>query len=84
MIPRAAAPFLALLLAALPPAATDGTRVAYTVRTRHQTFHRALSDVGCEVEFLAYPRDPPGFQEPAHRVHMLSAWATWFDQHGRK
>jgi acetyl esterase/lipase len=76
MIPCAAAPFLAL-----PP---DGTRVAYTIRTRHRTLYRALSDVGCEVEFLAYPREPHGFQEPAHWVHMLSAWAAWFDQHGGK
>ena len=45
---------------------------------------RALSDVGCEVEFLAYPREPHGFQEPAHWVHMLSAWAAWFNQHGGK
>ena len=49
-----------------------------------QTLYRALSDVGCEVEFLAYPREPHGFQEPAHWVHMLSAWAAWFDQHGGK
>jgi dipeptidyl aminopeptidase/acylaminoacyl peptidase len=47
-----------------------------------QILHRALSDVGCEVEFLAYPREPHGFQEPAHWVHMLSAWAAWFDAHG--
>jgi dipeptidyl aminopeptidase/acylaminoacyl peptidase len=49
-----------------------------------QILFRALSDVGCEVEFLAYPREPHGFQEPAHWVHMLDAWAAWFDRHGGK
>ena len=47
-----------------------------------QILHRALADVGCEVEFLAYPREPHGFQEPAHWVHMLTAWADWFARHG--
>jgi dipeptidyl aminopeptidase/acylaminoacyl peptidase len=47
-----------------------------------QILFRALSDVGTEVEFLAYPREPHGFQEPAHWVHMLEAWGDWFDRHG--
>ncbi|HET8725475.1 MAG TPA: S9 family peptidase [Anaeromyxobacteraceae bacterium] len=40
--------------------------------------YRALTDVGCEVELLAYPREPHGFREPAHVVHMLDAFAAWF------
>ncbi|MBS1108503.1 MAG: uncharacterized protein H6Q88_495 [Anaeromyxobacteraceae bacterium] len=48
-----------------------------------QILFRALSDVGCEVEFLAYPREPHGFQEPAHWVHMLEAWADWFGSRAR-
>ncbi len=47
-----------------------------------QILFRALSDVGTEVEFFAYPREPHGFQEPAHWVHMLEAWGDWFDRHG--
>jgi len=43
--------------------------------------HRALSDVGCEVEFLAYPREPHGPREPAHLVHLLEAWADWYARH---
>jgi dipeptidyl aminopeptidase/acylaminoacyl peptidase len=42
-----------------------------------QFLYRALTDVGCEVELLAYPREPHGFQEPAHVVHMLEAFARW-------
>jgi dipeptidyl aminopeptidase/acylaminoacyl peptidase len=49
-----------------------------------QILHRALKDLGIEVEFLAYPREPHGFQEPAHAVHMLDAWADWFARHDRR
>ena len=45
------------------------------------TLYRALQDVGCEVKFLAYPREPHGFREPAHTAHMLGAWADWYAQH---
>ncbi len=45
------------------------------------TLYRALKDVGCEVEFLAYPREPHGFREPAHTAHMLQAWADWYAEH---
>ncbi len=46
------------------------------------SLYRALSDVGCEVKFYAYPREPHGFQEPAHLVHRLETWLHWYDQHG--
>ena len=41
--------------------------------------YRGLVDVGCEVKFFAYPREPHGFREPAHQVHLLRHWAAWFD-----
>ena len=43
--------------------------------------YRALADMGCEVEFLAYPREPHGFREPAHEVHRYEAWAEWYRRH---
>jgi len=43
-----------------------------------QMLYRALRDVGCEVEFLAFPREPHGFQEPAHQAYLLRAWAAWY------
>ncbi len=46
------------------------------------TLYRALADVGCEVKFWAYPREPHGFQEPAHLVHRLETWLRWYDEHG--
>jgi dipeptidyl aminopeptidase/acylaminoacyl peptidase len=43
--------------------------------------YRALSDVGCEVELHAYPREPHGFQEKAHVVDFIERWAAWYAAH---
>jgi dipeptidyl aminopeptidase/acylaminoacyl peptidase len=43
---------------------------------------RALEDVGCEVRFVAYPREPHGLKEPSHLVHRLAAWLDWYERHG--
>jgi dipeptidyl aminopeptidase/acylaminoacyl peptidase len=45
------------------------------------TIYRALTDIGCEVKLLRYPREPHGFREPAHAAHLLAHWAAWFDGH---
>ncbi len=44
-------------------------------------FYRALSDLGKEVEFWAYPRENHGFHEPAHRVDYIRRWVDWYDAH---
>lgn len=44
-------------------------------------FHRALADLGREVEFWAYPRENHGFTEPAHRADYIRRWADWYDAH---
>jgi dipeptidyl aminopeptidase/acylaminoacyl peptidase len=46
-----------------------------------QILYRALRDRGVDVTFWAYPREPHGFQEPAHIEHFLELWAQFFDQH---
>lgn len=43
--------------------------------------YRALSDIGCEVEFHAYPREPHGFVEKAHTVDFLERWVAWYRAH---
>jgi dipeptidyl aminopeptidase/acylaminoacyl peptidase len=43
--------------------------------------YRALSDIGCEVAFYAYPREPHGFKEKAHVVDFLERWAAWYRAH---
>ncbi|HWM85659.1 MAG TPA: prolyl oligopeptidase family serine peptidase [Kofleriaceae bacterium] len=44
-----------------------------------QILHRALSDLGVEVVMWAYPREPHGFDEPAHVQHMFEVWAAFND-----
>jgi len=46
-----------------------------------QVLYRALTDRGVPVAFWAYPREPHGFQEPAHQQHMLETWAAFLDEH---
>ena len=43
--------------------------------------HRALADLGVDVTMWAYPREPHGFQEPAHIQHMLEVWGAFNDAH---
>ncbi|MDI3291377.1 prolyl oligopeptidase family serine peptidase [Polyangium sp. 15x6] len=43
--------------------------------------YRALTDIGCEVRFHRYPREPHGFGEPAHQVHLWTNWAAWYAAH---
>ncbi|MGH9887278.1 MAG: alpha/beta hydrolase family protein, partial [bacterium] len=45
-----------------------------------QILYRALRDRGVDVTFWAYPREPHGFQEPAHTEHFLELWGAFFDQ----
>jgi dipeptidyl aminopeptidase/acylaminoacyl peptidase len=45
-----------------------------------QILYRALRDRGTPVTFWAYPREPHGFQEPAHSEHLLATWAAFFDE----
>jgi dipeptidyl aminopeptidase/acylaminoacyl peptidase len=45
-----------------------------------QILYRALHDRGVPVTFWAYPREPHGFQEPAHVQHLMETWAAFFDE----
>ncbi|MEQ1504747.1 MAG: prolyl oligopeptidase family serine peptidase, partial [Myxococcota bacterium] len=42
---------------------------------------RALTDIGCPVELLAFPDEPHGFRDPRHVIHLLDQWTGWYDQH---
>jgi dipeptidyl aminopeptidase/acylaminoacyl peptidase len=46
-----------------------------------QLLYRALADRGTKVALWAYPREPHGFQEPAHVEHLMETWAAFFDEH---
>lgn len=45
------------------------------------TLYRALKDVGCDVTFLAFPREPHGFREPAHIIGLLNGWSEWYEKY---
>jgi dipeptidyl aminopeptidase/acylaminoacyl peptidase len=44
-------------------------------------WYRALSDLGVPVRFYAYPREPHGFQEPAHVAHRNRVWLEWYQRY---
>jgi dipeptidyl aminopeptidase/acylaminoacyl peptidase len=46
--------------------------------------YRALKDLGVEVEFVHYPREPHGFYEPNHRVDAMNRELNWFDKYLKK
>ncbi|EYF00129.1 peptidase S9, prolyl oligopeptidase [Chondromyces apiculatus DSM 436] len=46
-----------------------------------RALYRALTDIGCETRLLLYPREPHGFQEPAHRAHLWATWNAWYATH---
>jgi dipeptidyl aminopeptidase/acylaminoacyl peptidase len=42
-------------------------------------YYRVLKKLGKTVEFLRYPREGHGIQEPAHRLHLDVEQEKWFD-----
>lgn len=77
----AANPMASLHRAVTPTLVLHGLadrRVGYTSAV---ILHRALLDVGCEVELYAYPGEPHGFEDPRHVIHVLETWAGWYDRH---
>jgi dipeptidyl aminopeptidase/acylaminoacyl peptidase len=43
-------------------------------------FHRALSELGVEVELVVYPREPHGFQERNHILDATHRTIKWFSE----
>ena len=44
-------------------------------------FHRALSDLGVEVELVTYPREPHGLKEISHVLDLNRRIIEWFGRH---
>jgi dipeptidyl aminopeptidase/acylaminoacyl peptidase len=42
-------------------------------------YYRQLKKLGKTVEFLRYPREGHGIQEPAHRLHLDAEQEKWFE-----
>jgi dipeptidyl aminopeptidase/acylaminoacyl peptidase len=43
--------------------------------------HRALSDVGVETEFVAYPGEGHSFADPRNVLDRLERILAWFHAH---
>ncbi|MBC7895944.1 MAG: S9 family peptidase [Cytophagaceae bacterium] len=44
-------------------------------------YYRLLKKLGKTVEFLRYPREGHGIQEPVHRLHLDVEQDKWFSEH---
>ena len=44
-------------------------------------FYRALKDLGVEVRFVIYPREPHGIREPLHQIDLMKKVLEWYDSH---
>jgi dipeptidyl aminopeptidase/acylaminoacyl peptidase len=44
-------------------------------------YYRLLKKLGKTVEFLRYPREGHGIQEPMHRLHLEVEQEKWFSEH---
>jgi len=51
-----------------------------TFISNSQEMFTALKKLGRTVEFVRYPREGHGFQEPNHRVDVLERILIWFDR----
>ena len=47
-------------------------------------YYRQLKKLGKTVEFLRYPREGHGIQEPAHRLHLDAEQEKWFETYVRR
>jgi dipeptidyl aminopeptidase/acylaminoacyl peptidase len=45
------------------------------------TLYRALSDIGVDTDLWVYPGSGHGPHLTAQRVHVVEAWADWYDTH---
>jgi dipeptidyl aminopeptidase/acylaminoacyl peptidase len=73
-------PARALANARAPTLIVHGEKDERVPIVNGQILYRALRDRGVDVTFWAYPREPHGFQEPAHVEHFLELWGGFFDR----
>jgi dipeptidyl aminopeptidase/acylaminoacyl peptidase len=46
-----------------------------------EEYYRALRKRGVEVQFVRYPREGHGIQEPNHQIDLIGRQLEWFDRH---
>ncbi len=76
-----ASPFLYVKNAKTPTLILHGESDTVDPLGQSQELYRGLKRYGVDAEFVEYPREPHGFQEPAHRVDMQKRVLAWFDKY---
>jgi dipeptidyl aminopeptidase/acylaminoacyl peptidase len=52
-----------------------------TFISNSKEMYQALRLLGRTVEFVRYPREEHGFEEPNHRLDATARWVAWFARH---
>lgn len=60
---------------------THGEEDARVPIPQADQYYRVLKKLGKTVEYLRYPREGHGIQEPVHRLHLDREQAKWFETH---
>lgn len=51
-----------------------------TFVSNSKEMYQALRALGRTAEFVRYPREEHGVDEPAHRIDQANRWVAWFDR----
>jgi len=76
-----ASPFLFVKNAKTPTLILQGQSDTVDPLGQSQELYRGLKRYGVQAEFVEYPREPHGFQEPLHRVDVQKRVLAWFDKY---
>jgi dipeptidyl aminopeptidase/acylaminoacyl peptidase len=74
-------PFLFVKNAKTPTLILQGQADPIDPLGQSQELYRGLKRYGVASDFVQYPREPHGFQEPKHRVDVTKRMIAWFDKY---
>lgn len=74
-------PFLYVKNAKTPTLILQGEADPVDPIGQSQELYRGLKRYNVPTDFVVYPREPHGLQEPKHRVDMQARMLVWFDKY---
>jgi dipeptidyl aminopeptidase/acylaminoacyl peptidase len=74
-------PFLYVKNAKTPTLILQGEADPVDPIGQSQELYRGLKRYNVPTDFVVYPREPHGLQEPKHRVDMQTRMLAWFDKY---
>lgn len=66
-----------------PVLIVHGDEDTNTFISNSKEMYQALKALGRKVQFVRYPREPHGFEEPNHRLDTAARWLAWMNEHVR-